>query len=192
MTKSDKVEWEIEDQTLRNSVSVNFTFVDHYYENWKWKRRNDIKMVSQTKTMHSVDRSNVCVFVCYCDCNCHCSKYIYVGISVHFFARSLFFWCVNSQTKQKHTIFTIFLCYLPFSQMMRWMHKIAITYAITAMKWFSRVITQRTLYLATTPMATILIVFGCNVKIFWRTKTLIVGMISHYIRNRWKLEIFII
>lgn len=82
--------------------------------------------------------------------------------------------------------------HLPFSQMMRWMHEIAITNAIATMKRFSCIITQWTLHLATTPMATILIVFGCDVEIFWCTKTLIIGMISHYIRNRWKLEIFII
>lgn len=89
-------------------------------------------------------------------------------------------------------VVVLFLCHLPFGQMMWWMHKITITNAISTVKWFSRIITQRTLHLATTPMATIFIIFSCDMKIFWCTKAFIVGMISHYIRNRWKQMVFII
>lgn len=77
-----------------------------------------------------------------------------------------------------------FVCsHLPFSQMMRWVHEIAIANAITAMKWFPWIITQWTLCLATAPMATILVVFGFDVKIFGCTKAFIVvvRMVSHYI-----------
>lgn len=83
-------------------------------------------------------------------------------------------------------IATNLFVHLPFSQMMWWMNKISITNAISTVKWFSWIITQWTFHLATTPMASILIIFGGNVKIFWCTITFIVGMISHYIRNRWK------
>lgn len=71
---------------------------------------------------------------------------------------------------------------LPFGQMVWRMNEITITYAVSTMKRFSWVITQWTLHLVATPMATILIDFGCNVKIFWCSKTriIIVGMICHY------------
>lgn len=86
---------------------------------------------------------------------------------------------------------------IPFSQMVRCVCEISISNAVSAVEWFSGIIAERTFHLIAAPVASIVVIFCADMKIFGCTKVriIVIGVISHNTNDsmhRYAFALFII